>query len=440
MTGPSADVVRSISVQKHEPEWVTASRLKSLAAFRKCGRPSWGPSLTGLRFGDLKYYLKPIGDATRSWRDVPRDVKRAFDRMGVPQAERKLLAGVGAQFDSEMIYHRYRDALRKLGVVFSSMEDGVREHPEIVRRYFGTLVPAHDNPFAALNSAAWSGGSFIYVPKGVTVAAPLSAFFMINAERLGQFERTLIIADDDSSMHYIEGCTAPRYSAASLHAGVVEIFVGKRAKVRYTTMQNWSRDVYNLVTKRARVEEEGVMEWIDGNIGSRVTMKYPGCLLVGRKAHGSMLSLSLAGTGQHQDTGARMVHGAPETTSVITSKSVAKQGGRTSFRGLVRVARGARSARSHMRCDSLLIDPRSSADSYPTVQSSELTATVSHEATVGKLGDEQLFYLRSRGLTEAEASAMIVNGFIEPIVKELPMEYAAELNRLISMEMEKSVA
>ncbi len=436
MTGLSAGIVRSISAQKREPTWLTLSRLESLAAFRKCRRPSWGPDLSALRFDDLSYYLKPASKASRSWRDVPKDVKRAFERMGVPKAERKLLAGVGAQFDSEMLYHSYRAALKKQGVVFSSMEDGVREHPEIVKRRFGTLVPAHDNLFAALNSAAWSGGSFIYVPKGVKVTLPLSAFFMINAQRFGQFERTLIVADDDSSVHYLEGCTAPRYSVASLHAGVVEIFVGKRAKVRYTTMQNWSRDVYNLVTKRARVDEEGTMEWIDGNLGSRVTMKYPACYLVGRKAHGRMLSLSLAGKRQHQDTGARMVHAASETTSLVMSKSIAKDGGKTSFRGLVHVANGARESRSHMRCDSLLIDRRSSADSFPIVKSAELTARVTHEATVGKLGDEQLFYLRSRGLTGSEASAMMVNGFIEPVVKELPLEYAVELNRLISMEME----
>lgn len=439
MTGPSATTIRSISVQKREPAWMTAYRLKSLAAFRTCRRPSWGPDLEGLKLNDLNYYLRPVVDPKRSWRDVPRDVKRAFDRMGVPMAERALLAGVGAQFDSEMIYHSYRDALKKQGVVFSSMEEGVHEHPDIVRRHFGKLVPAHDNLFAALNSAAWSGGSFIYVPKGVKVELPLSAFFMINARRFGQFERTLIIADDDSSVHYVEGCTAPRYSTASLHAGVVEIFVGKRAKIRYTTMQNWSRDVYNLVTKRSRVDEEGTMEWIDGNLGSRVTMKYPACYLVGRKAHGRMLSLSLAGKGQHQDTGAKMFHVAPETTSTVASRSIAQHDGTVSFRGLVHVAKGAVNARAHSRCDSLLIDPRSSADSFPTVKSSELTASVSHEATVGKLGDEQLFYLRSRGLTEAEASAMMVNGFIEPVVKELPLEYAVELNRLILMEMERDM-
>ena len=437
--GLHAGTVREISVSKREPAWMTDLRSKAFTTFRRYSRPSWGPDLTGLQFDDVTYYLRPASSVKRSWSDVPPTIKRTFDKIGVPQAEKKYLAGVGAQFDSEMIYHRYRESLKKQGVVFMSMDQGLREHPDIVKRYFGTLVPMHDNIFAALNAAAWSGGSFVYVPKGVSVAMPVHAYFRINAKNLGQFERTLIIAEEGSSVHYVEGCTAPLYSSASLHAGVVEVFVGKGARVRYSTIQNWSRDVYNLVTKRARVDEEGIMEWVDGNLGSRVTMKYPSCYLVGRKAHGGVLSLALAGKGQHQDAGAKAIHVAPETTSVITSKSVSKDGGRTSYRGLLYIAKGAKAAKSTVRCDALIMDSKSRSDTYPTIKIHEQTAHVGHEATVGRVGDEQLFYLRSRGLTEQEASAMIVNGFIEPVVKELPMEYAVELNRLINLEMEGSI-
>lgn len=437
--GIDEDVVRQISLRKGEPAWMKDSRLKAYAGFKQAKMPVWGADLSALDFRDITYYLKPIGQQGRLWSEVPKDVKRTFDRLGIPEAEKKYLAGVGAQYDSEVMYHSMREALRKQGVLFMSMDDGLREHPDIVEQYFGKLVPAHDNRFAALNSSVWSGGSFMYVPKGVHVAMPLQAYFRINAKRMGQFERTLIIAEEGSSVHYVEGCTAPVYSSASLHAAVVEIFVKRGARVRYTTIQNWSKDVYNLVTKRARVEEEGVMEWIDGNLGSRATMKYPSCFLVGRKAHGETLSLAFAGKDQQQDVGAKAIHVAPETTSVITSKSIAKDGGRTSYRGVLQIAKGAKDAKSHVRCDALIMDPKSRSDTYPTMKIHEQTASVGHEATVSRVGEEQLFYLRSRGLTEQEASAMIVNGFVEPIVKELPLEYAVELNRLITMEMEGSV-
>ncbi len=437
--GLSVDTVRSISSMKHEPAWMTAYRLQAHAMFLKKRLPTWGADLSGIRFDDLTYYLKPVVTQGKKWSDVPADMKRTFERLGIPQAERKYLAGVGAQYDSEVIYSSIRKALSAQGVLFMDMDAGLREHPDIVKQYFGKLVPSHDNTFAALNSAVWSGGSFVYVPKGVHVTMPVQAYFRINAKRMGQFERTLIVAEEGSSVHYVEGCTAPVYAADSLHAAVVEIFVKKGAHVRYTTIQNWSKDVYNLVTKRARVEEEGNMEWIDGNLGSKVTMKYPSVYLVGRKAHGEVLSLAFAGEGQYQDAGGKAIHTAPETTSLITSKSIAKGGGRTSYRGLLHIAKGARDARSTVRCDALILDPKSRSDTYPTMRIRERHVTVGHEATVSRIGDEQLFYLRSRGLTEVEASAMMVNGFIEPVVKQLPLEYAVELNRLINMEMEGSV-
>jgi len=437
--GLSADIVRQISQRKREPGWMTEFRMKAYATFRQKPLPAWGADLSGIDFEDIYYYLQPVEKQGRTWDDVPAEMKRTFDRLGIPEAEKKFLAGVGAQYDSEVIYHSVKESLRKQGVIFTDMDSGLRDYPDIVKQYFGKLIPPHDNTFAALNSAVWSGGSFVYVPKGVHVAMPLQAYFRINAKNMGQFERTLIIAEEGSSVHYVEGCTAPVYSADSLHAAVVEIFVKPGARVRYTTIQNWSKDVYNLVTKRMHVQSEGVGEWIDGNLGSKVTMKYPSVYLVGRKAHGEVLSLAFAGKGQHQDAGGKAIHSAPETTSVISSKSISKAGGRTSYRGLLHVAKGAKGAKSTVRCDALILDPESRSDTYPTMKIREKNVTIQHEAVVSKIGDEQLFYLRSRGLTEAEASGMIVNGFVEPIVKELPFEYAIELNRLINLEMEGSV-
>lgn len=437
--GLNDDVVRAISDYKKEPAWMTEFRLKAHAIFRNKPMPTWGADLSGIDFDNIFYYMKPVDKQGRTWNDVPAEMKRTFDRIGIPEAEKKFLAGVGAQYDSEVIYHSVKEALSKQGVIFTDMDTGLREYPEIVKQYFGKLIPALDNKFAALNSATWSGGSFVYVPKGVHVTMPLQAYFRINAKNMGQFERTLIIADEGSNVHYVEGCTAPIYTSDSLHAAVVEIYVKKGARVRYTTIQNWSKDVYNLVTKRARVEEEGVMEWIDGNLGSKVTMKYPSVYLVGRKAHGEVLSLAFAGSGQHQDAGGKAIHNAPETTSVISSKSISKDGGRTSYRGLLHVAKGSKGAKSTVRCDALILDPKSRSDTYPTMKIREKNVTIGHEATVSRIGDEQLFYFRSRGLSESEASGMIVNGFVEPIVKELPFEYAIELNRLINLEMEGSV-
>ncbi len=437
--GLNEDVVRAISRYKGEPAWMNDFRLKAHAVFKSKTMPTWGADLSRIRFDDIYYYLKPVNEQGRTWDDVPAEMKRTFDRLGIPEAEKKFLAGVGAQYDSEVIYHSVKASLAKQGVIFTDMDTGLREHPDIVRLYFGKLIPAGDNKFASLNSAVWSGGSFVYVPPGAKVELPLQAYFRINARSMGQFERTLIVAEEGSSVHYVEGCTAPIYATDSLHAAVVEIFVKKGARVRYTTIQNWSKDVYNLVTKRALVEEEGVMEWIDGNLGSKITMKYPSVYLVGRKAHGEVLSLAFAGAGQHQDAGGKAIHSAPETTSLITSKSISKNGGRTSYRGLLHIAPSAQRAKSTVRCDALILDPQSRSDTYPTMKIRAKNVTVGHEATVSKIGDEQLFYLRSRGLTEPEASAMIVNGFVEPIVKELPLEYAIELNRLINLEMEGSV-
>lgn len=437
--GLNPDVVKQISAWKKEPNWMTEFRLKALKIFQDKPMPPWGADLSRIDFQDIYYYLKPVEQQGRTWDDVPESMKKTFDRLGIPEAEKKFLAGVGAQYDSEVIYHSLMESLQKQGVVFTDMETGLREHPEIVKQYFGTLIPPTDNKFAALNSAVWSGGSFVYVPKGVRVEMPLQAYFRINAKNMGQFERTLIVAEEGSYVHYVEGCTAPVYASDSLHAAVVEIFVKKGARVRYTTIQNWSKDVYNLVTKRARVDEEGTMEWVDGNLGSRVTMKYPSVYLMGRKAHGEVLSIAFAGAGQHQDAGGKAIHNAPETSSIITSKSISKDGGRTSYRGLLHMAPTAKGAKSNVKCDALILDPASRSDTYPTMKIRAKDVTVGHEATVSKVGEEQLFYLMSRGLDEPTATGLIVSGFIEPIVKELPLEYAVELNKLIQLEMEGSV-
>ncbi|MBI5466981.1 MAG: Fe-S cluster assembly protein SufB [Candidatus Kerfeldbacteria bacterium] len=437
--GLSADVVREISQWKKEPEWMTAFRLKALKTFQDKPMPPWGADLSGIDFDDIYYYLKPVDKQGRTWDDVPQSMKTTFDRLGIPEAEKKFLAGVGAQYDSEVIYHSLIESLQRQGVIFTDMDSGLRDHPEIVKKYFGLLIPPTDNKFAALNSAVWSGGSFVYIPAGVKVEMPLQAYFRINAKNMGQFERTLIVAEAGSYVHYVEGCTAPVYASDSLHAAVVEIFVKPGARVRYTTIQNWSKDVYNLVTKRARVEEEGTMEWVDGNLGSRVTMKYPSVYLVGRKAHGEVLSIAFAGAGQHQDAGGKAIHNAPETSSIITSKSISKDGGRTSYRGLVHMSPAAKGSKSNVKCDALILDSASRSDTYPTMKIRAKDVTLGHEATVSKVGEEQLFYLMSRGLDEPTATGLIVSGFIEPIVKELPLEYAVELNKLIQLEMEGSV-
>lgn len=437
--GLGEETIREISHRKQEPEWMLEFRLKAFRTFSEMPMPNFGADLSGIDFQDLHYYVRPTDVQGRTWDDVPQEMRKTFDRLGVPQAERAWLAGVGAQFDSEVIYHKVKDVLARQGVVFVDMDGGLREYPEIVREYFGTLIPPTDNKFAALNSAVWSGGSFVYVPKGVKVTMPLQAYFRINARNMGQFERTLIVVEEGAEVHYVEGCTAPVYSASSLHAAVVEIFCKPRSNVRYTTIQNWSKDVYNLVTKRAQVEEEARMSWVDGNLGSKVTMKYPSVILTGRKAHGEVLSIAFAGDGQHQDAGGRAIHLAPETTSLITSKSISKGHGRTSYRGTLRVNPKATHARAHVRCDALLLDAYSRSDTYPKMIIRQQQTTVEHEASVSKIGAEQLFFLMSRGFSEEEAKAMIVNGFIRPIVRELPFEYAIELNRLIELEMEGSV-
>ncbi len=441
--GLSKDVVAQISDLKGEPEWMRKFRLDSLEQFEAKPMPEgfWGGSIQNydLDFQDIYYYVKPMEGQGKTWEEVPEEIKRTFDKLGIPEAERKFLAGVGAQYDSEVVYHKIREDLEKLGVIFTDMDTGLREHPEIVKEYFGTIVPPGDNKFAALNSAVWSGGSFVYVPAGVKVDIPLQAYFRINTENMGQFERTLIIAEEGSYVHYVEGCTAPTYSNDSLHSAVVEIIVKKGARVRYTTIQNWSTNVYNLVTKRAAAYENAVMEWVDGNLGSKITMKYPSVYLMEPGAHGEILSLAFAGPGQHQDAGGKIVHVAPNTTSTIISKSISKGGGRTSYRGLLKVYPGAENAKSTVRCDALLLDEDSRSDTYPVMEIDEEQVTIGHEATVSKVGDEQLFYLQSRGIDETEATKMIVNGFVEPIVKELPMEYAIELNRLIELQMEGSV-
>jgi Fe-S cluster assembly protein SufB len=441
--GLDREVVAQISELKGEPEWMREFRLRALEIFESKPMPAgfWGGNILNysLDFNDIYYYVKPMEGQGRSWEEVPQEIKRTFDRLGIPEAERKFLAGVGAQYDSEVVYHKIREDLEKLGVIFLDMDSGLREHGDIVREYFGTIVPPADNKFAALNSAVWSGGSFVYVPEGVRVDIPLQAYFRINTENMGQFERTLIIAEPGSYVHYVEGCTAPTYSSDSLHSAVVEIIVKKGARVRYTTIQNWSTNVYNLVTKRAAAYQDAVMEWVDGNLGSKVTMKYPSVFLMEPGAHGEILSLAFAGPGQHQDAGGKVIHVAPNTTSAIVSKSISKGGGRTSYRGLLKVYPGAKNSKSTVRCDALLLDADSRSDTYPVMEIDEEQVTIGHEATVSKVGEEQLFYLMSRGIDETEATKMIVNGFVEPIVKELPMEYAIELNRLIELQMEGAV-
>ncbi len=438
--GLTTEIVNKISEIKDEPQWMREFRLNALETFRGKQNPPWATEeLNGIDFDNIHYYVRATDRDERSWDDVPEYIRKTFDKLGIPEAEKKFLAGVGAQYDSEVVYHNIREDLEKLGVIFKGTDQALREHPEMFKEYFGTIIPPGDNRFAALNSAVWSGGSFIYVPKGVNVEVPLQAYFRINSENMGQFERTLIICDEGSQVHYVEGCTAPTYSSDSLHSAVVEIIVKKNARCRYTTIQNWSNNVYNLVTKRAVAYENAVMEWVDGNLGSKLTMKYPSVYLMGEGAHGEILSLAFAGAGQHQDAGGKIVHAAPNTTSTIISKSLSKDGGRTSYRGLLKVAEGCHGVKSNVRCDALLLDKDSRSDTYPTMEVDDPDVHLQHEAYVSKLSEDQLFYLTSRGLSEESAAKMIVNGFVEPIVKELPMEYAVELNRLIELQMEGAI-
>ena len=438
--GLSADVVADISRLKNEPAWMLEFRLKALGLFDRKPMPRWGADLSGIDFDNIKYFVRSTEKQAQSWEDLPPDIKNTYDRLGIPEAEKaRLVAGVAAQYESEVVYHQIREDLEAQGVIFLDTDTGLREHPELFREYFGSVIPAGDNKFSALNSAVWSGGSFIYVPPGVHVDIPLQAYFRINTENMGQFERTLIIVDEGAYVHYVEGCTAPIYKSDSLHSAVVEIVVKKGGRCRYTTIQNWSNNVYNLVTKRAKAEEGATMEWVDGNLGSKVTMKYPAVYLMGEHAKGEVLSIAFAGEGQHQDAGAKMVHLAPHTSSTIISKSVARGGGRTSYRGLVQVQPRAHHSRSTVKCDALLVDTISRSDTYPYVDVRNDDVSMGHEATVSKVSGDQLFYLMSRGLTEDEAMAMVVRGFVEPIARELPMEYALELNRLIELQMEGSV-
>jgi Fe-S cluster assembly protein SufB len=437
--GLNREIVEAISEYKDEPEWMREFRVKAYEHFVERPTPQWGGNLNQIDFDDIHYFVRASEKASRSWDEVPEDIKKTFDRLGIPEAERKFLAGVGAQYESEVIYHQVREDLEKQGVIFLDMDSGLREHEDIVREHWATVIPPNDNKLAALNSAVWSGGSFVYVPKGVKVEMPLQAYFRINTENMGQFERTLIIAEEGSDVHYIEGCTAPVYSTDSLHSAVVEIIAKPGARVRYTTVQNWSQNVYNLVTKRAVAYEDATMEWVDCNLGSKLTMKYPSIYLLGERAHGEILSIAFAGAGQHQDAGGKIIHGAPKTTSSVFSKSISKDGGRATYRGLLEVAQGATETRSKVVCDALLLDEDSRSDTYPTIRIDESDANVGHEASVSKVGEDQLFYLQAHGLDEEEASKMIVNGFIEPITKELPMEYAVEMNRLIELQMEGSI-
>jgi len=437
--GLTAEQVEDISRRKGEPEWMLKLRLRAHQMFLKKPMPTWGADLSGIDFDNIHYYVKPSEKTETSWDEVPAYIKDTFDKLGIPEAERKFLAGVSAQYESEVVYHNIREDLAQQGVIFLDMDSGLREHPDIVKEYFGTIIPPNDNKFAALNSAVWSGGSFIYVPKGVHVEIPLQAYFRINTENMGQFERTLIIADEGSSVHYIEGCTAPVYSSDSLHSAVVELIAKRGAHLRYTTIQNWSSNVYNLVTKRALAYEDAVVEWIDGNLGSKVTMKYPGIYLMGEGAKGEVISVAFANSGQHQDAGAKIIHVASNTTSTITSKSISKGGGRTSYRGLLKVHKGAENVKSFVRCDALMLDEHSRSDTYPSIEIDEDQVSIEHEASVSKISEEQLFYLQSRGLDEAAAKTMIVNGFFEAFTKELPMEYAVELNRLLQLQMEGAV-
>jgi Fe-S cluster assembly protein SufB len=437
--GLDHEIVDEISWMKGEPEWMRALRHKSLDTFFAKPVPTWGGDLSRLDYDDIYYYIKPVEQQGRSWDEVPEDIKRTFDRLGIPEAERKFLAGAGAQYESEAVYHSLKEEWGSQGVIFVDSDTGLREYEDFYKEYFGTVVPAADNKYAAMNTAVWSGGSFVYIPPGVKVEIPLQAYFRINAQNMGQFERTLIIADEGSQVHYVEGCTAPTYSTDSFHSGVIEIIVKKGARVRYTTIQNWSHNVYNLVTQRAVAYEDATMEWVDGNLGSKLTMKYPSVYMMGRGAKAEILSIAFANQGQHQDAGGKAIHGAPHTTSSITSKSISKSGGRAGYRGLIKVYNGAHGVKSNVVCDALILDEQSRSDTYPVMEIDEDDTSISHEATVSKVSDEQLFYLQSRGISAEQAMMMIVNGFIEPIVKELPMEYAVEMNRLIQLEMEGSV-
>ncbi len=437
--GLSREVVEAISHMKGEPEWMLQFRLKALEHFLQRPVPTWGSDLSGLKFDEIYYYVKPTTSEGKSWDEVPSTIKGTFDRLGIPEAEQKFLAGVGAQYESEMVYHSIQEHLQNQGVIFLSIEEGLRQHPDLFKEHFGTVIPIEDNKFAALNSAVWSGGSFVYVPKGVKVDLPMQAYFRLNLANIGQFERSLIIIEEGAQAHYVEGCTAPQYTTDSFHSGVIEIVVKKGARMRYTTIQNWSTNVYNLVTQRAIVHEGATMEWVDANLGSKTTMKYPSCYLVGPGARGEILSMAFAGPGQHQDAGGKVIHFAPHTSSKITSKSISKGGGRASYRGLLKVYKGAENVRSNVVCDALLLDPQSRSDTYPSIEIDEEDVTIGHEATVSRVGEEQLFYLMSRGLSEEEATTMVVSGFIEPLVKELPMEYAVEMNRLIQLQMEGSI-
>jgi Fe-S cluster assembly protein SufB len=437
--GLSREVVENISRMKGEPQWMLDFRLKGLAHFLSRPMPTWGADISGLDLENIFYYVKPTEGLKGSWDDVPDTIKNTFDKLGIPEAERKFLAGVGAQYESEMVYHSILEHLEKQGVIFLSIEDGLRKHPDLFREYFGTVIPIEDNKFAALNSAVWSGGSFVYVPKGVKVDLPLQAYFRLNTANVGQFERSLIIVDEGAQVHYVEGCTAPQYTTDSFHSGVIEIIVKKGARSRYSTIQNWSTNVYNLVTQRAKVYANATHEWVDANLGSKVTMKYPSCYLMEPGAHGEMLSMAFAGPGQHQDAGSKMIHFAPNTTSKVISKSISRGGGRSSYRGLLKVHKGATGVRSNTTCDALILDPQSRSDTYPSIEIDEDDVNIGHEASVSKVGEEQLFYLMSRGLSQEEATTMVVSGFIEPLVKELPMEYAVEMNRLIQIQMSGSV-
>ncbi|OIP87066.1 Fe-S cluster assembly protein SufB [Candidatus Shapirobacteria bacterium CG_4_8_14_3_um_filter_35_11] len=437
--GLDESVVRIISNIKKEPEWMLDNRLAAYQKFLKMKMPSWGADLSGIDFANIFYYVKASQKTEKNWNDVPADIKTTYDRLGIPEAEKEYLGGVKAQYESEVVYGSLMKRFSDLGIIFCGMDEALEKYPKLVKEYFGTLIPMGDNKFAALNTAVWSGGSFIYVPKNVKVDMPLQAYFRINSANMGQFERTLMIIDEGAFVHYVEGCSAPVYSESSIHSAVVEIFVKKGARCRYTTIQNWSTNVYNLVTKRAKVETDGVMEWIDGNLGSKITMKYPSVVLVGQRAHGEILSVAVAGRGQHQDAGGKCIHLAPDTTSRIISKSISMKRGRASYRGMIMMAPGAKNARSKVVCDALILDKKSRSDTYPVNKINESEVTLEHEATVSKIGEEQIFYLMSRGFTDHEAEAMIINGFIEPIVKELPMEYSVELNRLINLQMEGSV-
>jgi Fe-S cluster assembly protein SufB len=437
--GLDSNVVEQISAMKGEPTWMLEFRLKALEHYMSRPMPAWGADISHLDLDNIFYYVKPAESEGKSWDDVPDSIKDTFNKLGIPEAEQKFLAGVGAQYESEMVYHSIQEHLEKQGVIFLSIEDGLRQHPDLFRKYFGTVIPIEDNKFAALNSAVWSGGSFVYIPPGVKVDLPLQAYFRLNVANIGQFERSLIIADEGAQVHYVEGCTAPQYTTDSFHSGVIEIVVNKGARVRYTTIQNWSNNVYNLVTQRALVYEKGTMEWVDANLGSKVTMKYPSCYLLGEGARGEILSMAFAGPGQHQDAGGKVIHFAPNTTSKITSKSISRGGGRASYRGLLKVHEQAKGARSNVVCDALLLDPESRSDTYPYIEIDQQDVNIGHEASVSKVGEEQLFYLMSRGLTEEAATTMVVSGFIEPLVKELPMEYAVEMNRLIQLQMEGSI-